>query len=438
MSAPQKLPGNVRALIALFTTVVISASCGMVDLKEDLEIVTEDFGYLKASATGTGDDADILIALVRTENDGDTITNARSVVPNEPFYLLVSEADYTLMAYSDSNGDFSYQPGEPAARIDDPAINWFRDMEGQDQVDYDALEIQTIELSSATVLDQDLDLSLGALRTSSRAAENFLEVVTWEHEAFSAENMELGMWQPGAFQERVGYGLYVLEEFDPEKKSIVLVHGINDTPRIFMSMVDAIPDDYQVLLYHYPSSFPLEYTSYILKVVLDELMHRYELPRVDVVAHSMGGLVSKGLIYQADETLREKMHVFVSLASPYGGHSAAAAGLKWSPVIAPVWWAMAPGSRYLTTIDGADLTNGPDHHLIYTYSQETGGPREDDDGVVSVESQLADSAQNNAAAIYGVADNHVGVMHNACVRDLVESILSGDGAEDVAPDCQFE
>jgi hypothetical protein len=152
----------------------------------------------------------------------------------------------------------------------------------------------------------------------------------------------------------------------------------------------------------------------------------------------MGGLVSKGMIYQADETLREKMRVFVSLASPYGGHSAAAAGLKWSPVIAPVWWAMAPGSSYLRTIDGVDLTNGPEHHLIYTYSQETGGAREEDDGVVAVSSQLADSAQKNAVAMYGVADNHVGVMHNTCVQDLVGSILSADGAGGIAPDCQFE
>jgi len=414
------------------------SACGIQDLKEDLEIVTEGYGYLKARASDADVGASILVALVRKDNDGDAIANARSVGLDEPFYVLVSKADYTLLAFSDSNGDFSYQPGEPAAMIEDPVINWFRDMEGQKRVDYDALEIQAIELSSATNLDQSLDLSVAALRTSGRAAENFLEVVTWEHEAFSAENKALGMWQPGAFQEQVGYGLYLLEEFDPAKKSIVLVHGIDDTPLVFTSMVEVIPDDYQVLLFHYPSSFPLEYTSYVLNETLDELVRRYELPQVDVMAHSMGGLVSKGMIYQADETLREKMDIFISVASPYGGHTAAAAGLKWSPVIAPVWWAMAPGSEYLTTIDSVDLTNRPEHHLIYTYSQETGGPREKDDGVVSVESQLADSAQKNAIAIYGVADNHVGVMHNACVTDLVGSILSGDGAGEAAPDCQFE
>jgi pimeloyl-ACP methyl ester carboxylesterase len=426
---------NIRAL-ALFAFLL--AGCGIQDLKEDLEQVTEDYGYLKASASGGDDSADVLVALYRRESGGEVMSNARAVVPGEQFYVLVPNGTYTLIAFSDLNGDFLYQSGEPAARIEDPVINWFRDMEGQQRVDYDTLEVQAVELSSATALEEGFDLSLSALRENSKTADNFLKVVTWDHAAFSAENMTLGMWQPGAFQEQVGYGLYVLEEFDPAKKSIVLVHGINDTPRVFMSMVDAIPDDYQVLLFHYPSAFPLEYTSYLLTESLDELMRRYELPQVDVMAHSMGGLVSKGMMYQADDVLRGEMQIFVSLASPYGGHSAAAAGLKWSPVIAPVWWAMAPGSSYLTIIDGVDLTNGPEHHLIYTYSQETGGPREEDDGVVSVESQLAESAKRNAAATYGVADNHVGVMHNACVSELVGSILAGDGADAENPDCQFE
>jgi len=424
--------------LALIAFSLLLSGCALKDLKDDLEIAKEDYGYLKGHASGVDDDAVILVALLREDVDGATIASARSVGPGEQFYILVANATYTLVAFADSNGDFSYQAGEPAARIDDPTINWFRDMEGQERVDYDTLEIQPIELASATVLDQSLDLSLSAIHANSKAAKNFLRIVTWDDEAFSTENTELGMWQPGAFQKQIGYGLYVLEEFDPAKKTIVFVHGIFDTPRRFMTLVDALPADYQALLFHYPSSFPLEYTSYLLSEALDELIRRYELPQVDVIAHSMGGLVSKGMIYQADETLRQRMRVFVSMSSPYGGHSAAAAGLKWSPVVAPVWRAMAPGSSYLTIIDGVDLTEGPDHHLIYTYSHETGGQREEDDGVVSVESQLVESARNNAVAQYGVADNHTGVASNPCVKDLVESILKGDTGRALMPGCQFE
>ena len=423
------------ASIALAASGLLISSCGIVDLKEDLDHVTEGYGYLKGIATGPDDGSAILLGLFKNGQDGMSIVNVRAVESGEPFFLLVSKANYTLLAFSDTNGDFAYQSGEPAARIDDPIINWFSNMEGQERADTTALVIQQIELASTVDLDTKLDLSVSALHEGSNIARNFLRVVSWDDESFSAENMELGMWKPGAFQENVGYGLYVLKEFDPAQKSILLVHGINDTPRIFEDFASAIPDDYQLLLFHYPSAFPLEYTSYTLNEVVDELIRRYQIPQLDVVAHSMGGLVSKGLIYQADEALRQRMRLFISMASPFGGHSAAAAGLKWSPVIAPVWWAMAPGSDYLQKIDSVDLTQGPNHHLIYSYSHEVGGEREEDDGVVTVESQLSESAQRNAIATYGVADNHVGVVTNPCTLALVPAILQDGAGQVTVPEC---
>ena len=421
--------------VALTLSGLLMSSFGMVDLKKDLDHVTEDYGYLKGNATGPDDGSNILVALFKNESDGMSIVNVSSISLGEPFFMLVPKADYTLLAFSDTNGDFTYQPGEPASRVGDPDINWFSAMEGQKRVDYTTLVIQPINLTSTTVLDSELDLSLSALHEKSNIADNFLSIVSWDDEAFSAENMELGMWKPGAFQEKIGYGLYVLEEFDPTRKSILLVHGIYDTPRRFENLANAIPDDYQLLLFHYPSAFPLEYTSYILTQALDELIRRYQLPQLDVVAHSMGGLVSKGMMYQADEKLLQRTRLFITMASPFGGHSAAAAGLKWSPVIAPVWWAMAPGSDYLQIIDGVDLTQGPNHHLIYTYSHEVGGEREEDDGVVTVESQLIESAQRNAIATYGVADNHVGVVTNPCTLALVPAILQDGTSQVTVPEC---
>jgi len=429
---------TARQFIVLITLVafgLVVSSCAIKDLKEDLDTVREDHGYLKGRASGPDDGSDILIALFKGDQDGMSIFNVRSVSSGEPFYVLVPNGDYTLLAFSDTNGDFAYQPGEPAARVDDPTVNWFSAMEDQERVDTDTLVIQQIELVNTTVLDQQLELSVEALHEGSNVAKNFLRIVAWDDDAFSAENMELGMWEPGAFQEKVGYGFYVLEEFDPTRKSILLVHGINDTPRIFENLVNAIPADYQLLLFHYPSAFPLEYTSYALNETLDELIRRYQIPQLDVVAHSMGGLVSKGMMYQADGELRQRMRLFISMASPFGGHTAAAAGIKWSPVIAPVWWAMAPGSSYLQKIDSVDLTQGPKHHLIYSYSHEAGGKQEEDDGVVTVESQLIDSARRNATAVYGVADNHVGVVTNPCTMALVPAILEGGTDPVTVPEC---
>lgn len=418
------------AVLALASSGLLVSSCAIKDLNEDIKEVRENYGYLKGRVAGHEDETDILIALFRHEPGGMTMVKARSTSPGEHFYLLVPQGGYTLMAFSDSNGDFAYQPGEAAFRTDDPVINWFNTMAGQDRVDVDALAIQQIELASSTVLDQKLDLSLSALHAESKFARNVLRIVSWDDVVFSAKNTELGMWRPGAFVEEVGYGLYVLKEFNPTQKSILLVHGINDTPRVFEELVGAIPADYQLLLFHYPGALPLEYTSYMLNEALDEIVRRYQIPQLDIIAHSMGGLVSKGMLYRAEESLRKRLRVFISMASPFGGHSSAAAGLKWSPVIAPVWWAMAPDSSFLQKIDSVDLTQGPNHHLIYAYSHTLGGKRKKDDGVVTVESQLIESARRNAIATYGIADNHVGVVTNACTLALVPAVLE-DGTSRV-------
>ena len=51
------------------------------------------------------------------------------------------------------------------------------------------------------------------------------------------------------------------------------------------------------------------------------------------------------------------------------------------------------------------------------------GLRIGDDGVVTVKSQLTESAQRNATAIYGIADNHVGAVSNPCTLTLLTAIL---------------
>ena len=428
----------LRQLFVVFTFIasgLLVSSCAIKDLKDDLDEVEQDYGYFKGQAIGADEGSGVLVGLFKRDQDGISIANVRAVSIGEPFYMLVQDADYTVLAFSDSNGDFAYQPGEPAARLDDPVINWARDMELQDRIDYEALQIQQIDLTSKTKLEQKLDFSLGALRKINKVSENFLQTVSWDDERFSADNVTRGMWEPGSFLEEVGYGLYVLKEFDPTQKSILLVHGINDSPRVFESLINAIPADYQLLLFHYPSAASLEYTSYILSEMLDELIRRDQISQLDIIAHSMGGLVSKGMLYHADAAVRQRMRLFISVASPFGGHAAAASGVKWSPVIAPVWWAMAPGSPYLQKLDGLDLSQGPSHHLIFTFSQKLGGDSEGDDGVVTVKSQLAKSAQRNATAVYGIADSHTGVVGNPCTLALLPAILENGATRVTIPEC---
>jgi len=414
-----------RRLLCLVIAGLIVSSCAFKDLKNDLDAATQEYGFFNSRINAASNSANILVGLFKREQGKLAITNYRTVSPGELFNLLVPKADYTLIAFSDINGDFVYQPGEPAARIDDPFVNWFADMQIQDRLNYDELQTEHIELSSDLVLEQDLDFTLSSLRDGPNASNRFLRIVSFDEEIFSTENGKRGLWEPSWFREEIGYGLYVLKEFDPTKKSILLVHGITDTPRVFETLAAALPTEYQLLLFYYPSGFPLEFTSNLLNEAVEELIRRNQIPQLDIIAHSMGGLVSKGMLNLADDATRQRLRLFISIASPFGGHASAQIGTKWSPIVAPVWWAMVPGSQYLQGIDQLDLSDGPKHHLIFTYSHEADGKSEGDDGVVTVKSQLTESAQRNATAIYGVADSHTGVVNNPCTTALLTAILRG-------------
>ncbi len=412
---------------------ILLSACVIKDLNQDMNRLESNYGFFKGQVNGGNGEANVVFALI--DRDTGEIEAVRTVSHGEVIYVLLPQGDYFVVAFEDTNGDFVFQPGEPASRIDDPLISWFASLDIDDRVDIPSLPVQEIELSTDNVLADALDLSLENLGSTTNKTANFLRVVTWDEPNFSPEKIQLGMWQPGEFLKEIGFGLYVLEEFDPTKNLIVAVHGISDTPKVFRELAAAIPDDYQLLLFHYPSASSLEYTSYALSEILDELVQRHDVAQLDVIAHSMGGLVSKGMIYQASPAVREKMRLFISIASPFGGHAAASQGIKWAPVVAPVWWAMAPGSPYLETIGSLDLANGPRHHLFYTYAHERGGERHEDDTVVSVESQLTESARSRATAVYPMADSHVSVMSNECTLRMVPAILADGTAAVTVPDC---
>lgn len=431
----KQIAGPLIVVTTLTCALLGLSSCAFKDLRNDLKSAKQRYGYLKGRVAGPGVQSHVVVGLFRRDGDGLSIANLRTVAADKAFYFLVPDENYTLFAFADDNGDFIYQAGEPAVRIDDPLINRLEDVASKGSVDYEALVEQTIVLSSSAVLEQELDLSVTTLHARSNVAANFLGVVAWSDDRFSDENIRRGMWEPGDFQDNVGYGLYVLKEFNPNQKSILLVHGINGSPRDFHTLVDRLPSDYQPLLFHYPSGFPLEHSSYVLTNALEELLRRYDIPDLNLIAHSMGGLVSKGMLYQLDEGLRGQVRNFITLATPFAGHVAAELGTQWAPTVAPVWWGMAPNSPYLQTISTLDLSSGPNHHLIFTFSQQAGGDSKGNDGVVSVKSQLAYTAQRNVTGMYGIADDHNGVVNNVCTVALLKAILADGSSKVPFPGC---
>src|SRR6185295_11132783 len=105
------------------------------------------------------------------------------------------------------------------------------------------------------------------------------------------------------------------------------------------------------VLFFYPSGMPLGDAAEELGARLQEFMGRHEVDRFAIVAHSMGGLVVKGMLDRVDTAkVLPGCRLFVSVSSPWGGIEAAShAGQV--PRHPPSWDDLPPTSEFFQRIN---------------------------------------------------------------------------------------
>jgi pimeloyl-ACP methyl ester carboxylesterase len=232
---------------------------------------------------------------------------------------------------------------------------------------------------------------------------------------FSEENAENGLWRPFDFLLDAHPGVYFLQPYDASKIPVLFVHGISGTPRDFEPLIARLDRSrFQPWVYYYPSGAHLGAVADHLAQAVEKLQRRYGFDDLPVVAHSVGGLVSRGFL-QRYHALggRLRTPLLVSLSTPWNGHRAAELGVRLSPVVVRVWVDMSPGSDYLTSLFASPLPAGTAHHLFFTTNDRT----------VTPASQLRLQAQREAARVYGFDESHMGVLGNAEVSVLINDLL---------------
>lgn len=250
------------------------------------------------------------------------------------------------------------------------------------------------------------------------------QVVSLDDPRFSPEGGVQGLWNPALFVREYGAGVYFLEPFSAAKIPVLFVHGIGGHPRGFESIIAHLKrTQFQPWIFHYPGGVRLRVTSNFLRWVLDDLHAKYHFGKVYVIAHSMGGLVSRACINEI--TRRESppyVTLFVSISTPWQGHAAAALGLWFSPVVIPSWIDISPGSPFLTSVLAEPLPPTLPYYLLFAYLGSS-----ESDGTVSLRSQLDPTAQSAAARVYGFAADHEGVLRSPALIATVNRILeAGD------------
>jgi len=333
-------------------------------------------------------------------------------------FLVKSPLHQHVIAYADSNRDGKYNPGEPL---------WMhRDGNGR---------------ATAVVLSHDQRIAKvrGNLSTSEKAPSGLMEAVAnalggrkasevIQHQGvgfavgekadlddpkFAATRGEDGLWTPATFAIQSGFGVYFLEDYDPAKTPVIFIHGAAGSPqdwRFAMEKLDR--QHYQPWFYIYPSGMRLKKAASALNEA-EKLLHaRYGFKRLHVVAHSMGGLVAREFVIQnAITEHRPEINTLITYSSPWGGHEAAAMGVKYAPEVVPSWIDMKQGSDFLSHLYDQRLKGRVNHHLFFSHHAGRSPilPPEND-GTVSVASQTRKEATADAVEVRGFDEDHISIL----------------------------
>ena len=345
-----------------------------------------------------------------------------------PWIFAVAPGTYWLAAFEDANGDGRYDD-EPAL-VPDPAHPLVL-TEGERRNGV-ALRIprdgrfrrgpfSLEDLRPRDPIDQE--------RVSLFARSVAGTVTSLDDPRFAPEIAREGMWQYYDFLLDTEPGIYFLEPWDPKKIPVLFVHGIEGTPRSFAPLVAALDHErFQAWVAYYPSGAALDGLATWMTQLFVRLRVEYGFDRAAVVAHSMGGLVTRGFLLEDWETNGTKsVRTYVTISSPLGGMASAGAGVERSPVVVHSWRGLAPGSAYL---DGlfyrGDVARGDRRRLPahMAYHMLFGFRGASSDGVVAIASQLRPEAQEEARSLRGFDDTHVGILSDPAAIARVNEILA--------------
>ncbi len=389
--------------VLLCLSLWLATGCSMVGLHQDLE-EAEGLGLVTGRVTvPKGELENVLVALYRwteTEPELENIDRLSSRL-REFVFILEAAAPHLLVAFQDQDGDRVLDAGEPAATARVVVQSLQR------------LEDQDLRLGAGAQLPAGVEIDFSELEMVDYESVPIAagEVTTLDDRRFGRKEAAQGMWSPLTSIRDVGAGIYFLEPYDRERIPVIFVHGIGGSPVDLRSLIERLDRGrFQPWVYQYPSGVRLQRAGDGLARILDSLRGDLDCDRVFVVAHSMGGLVARSAVLEADASGPCPIELLVTFSTPWGGHSAASLGVKWAPVVVPAWIDMQPGSEFLDTLH-RELPNDIPHHLLFgfktgrnplmLYSHDT---------VVSVASQLPIWAQRQARRIYGFDLDHAGIL----------------------------
>ena len=417
--AVRKWSGCILVLIWMILSL---SGCMFMRLKEDLKQVEAKEALIRGRVTyDRAKEAPVMLMLFTNENGKKEIVDFTVMQHPGLYAFMVPRGTFYLAAFIDDNQNMRPDGGELYGMYGKP----------DPVVVSEAGTIKGIDIVIQRSIDEaKIDADFWARKvlekTSGFAYVTEAGVVAdLDHSHFSMEYAQRGVWEPYRTLREVGIGLYFLEEYDPEKIPVLFVYGVSGHAQNWRTLFDHMDRErFQPWFFNYPSGLDLNFVGDALNGALKWLYGQYHFDTIFVVAHSMGGLVSRYAILQnVYEDHHDYIRLYVTISTPWGGHRAAAKGVERAPAVVPSWRDVVPDSAFITELYERRLPETIPHYLLFSYSGRSSRMDENNDGAVTLESQLDYRVQRQAREIYGFDENHVKVLFSDDVIDIFNDIL---------------
>jgi len=423
------------AIFLVLTSVAFTGCANFRRLGRDLEFMDKTV-MITAQVTNASAYSNIYGFVIEWDRKNNKVlsTDFTKVGELGVFGFAVKHTDNQYVAaFSDLNGNGLYDPSEPS---------WiYSDTNGNPvSVTADPTTGNARTSGSLSVLHQAPPGLVEAAR-KYRGARTIEEAATgWripfelgtlanlDDPKFSSERGARGLWEPASFPMETGVGIFFLEKYDPNRIPVLFVYGAAGSPQDWRRFFEKIDRrKYQPWFYHYPTGRRLEELGGLLNRGVKLLQAHYGFQRMDVVAHSMGGLVTRSFILTNLAAGNRYIDKYVTISTPWAGHPFAALGVKHAPSVVPAWLDLQPDSPFLRQLFQHQLHGRINHLLLYSTkaSNSLWLPKEND-GTVSVASETAAAAERDATEVRGFAEDHVSILSNDDVIQLVFKFLDGN------------
>lgn len=345
------------------------------------------------------------------------------------YHIIAPPSDYRLLAFQDTNHNGNYDNDEPFAILPGPPEDAKGDMGEKTRGDLVIPATMPASIHLPDIFGSHFT------RLVDRLTRRNGEVTALSDSRFSDMNVRKGVYEPLAFFEDVGPAIYMLQPYDPGRIPVIFVHGMNGSPRSWRAMIEHLDQKrYQPWVFYWPTGMPVEASGWVLDQSIENLRWRYDFHHCHIVAYSMGGLVARtALNIRAAESRRMIVQQFITFSTPWGGHAGSEIGVRMSPVVVPSWRSMMPSGKFIQGLFKETWPDTVTYTLFFTYGRSGGRSKQNDDGVVTLQSMLMPAAQRQASFIYGFNEDHRSVLDSADAMKMLNAVLAKASAPTTQP-----